>query len=535
MISFLDAGNAENLRFGDLVLDETRMFAHRNGRTIQFTRNERALLLALSNNPRRLMTRSRLLDEIARHGSDPSDRNIDFLVNRLRVKLGDSAKSPVFIATQYGEGYIWIAMPSRSAPADAFLIVYPTFELQDHPFREQALLLMEALRDMIAANIGTGRKVAVAERSLLGAHERLRYCLQVSFHADHERLNCAATLREMPSKRIAKTFRLHLDVADDTSFTREAGRVSDGVIGALRQALEDASNGLGVPEDAPPEIRLQSASSLLSTSNPRWLASGERLARGRAQDPFDPDAALQWCMHLFARLILTSPFDGMNLEERERLESEIEATVLECLPEIEDNPLLMLAAAKLLYFINRGHLSLAEEFAERSFARTEDSTAALPVLGQLRYARGRFDEAVRFFDQGIGKSAPDSEFNCHMRVLKCLALLAAGHSAPSAAQATNVAYLTPNCPPEIALTIGWTAAAPDQELPPALEEALQALGADRAARGLEHVYFTSARHVTSAQGRANVMRGMIAHVTRVYGEQTVPDFILRSIGSVATV
>jgi hypothetical protein len=42
MISFLDADKVENLHFGDLVLDETRMFAHRNGRAIQFTRNERA-------------------------------------------------------------------------------------------------------------------------------------------------------------------------------------------------------------------------------------------------------------------------------------------------------------------------------------------------------------------------------------------------------------------------------------------------------------------------------------------------------------
>ena len=95
--------NAQDLRFGDLVLDETCLFAVRNGRTIQFTRNERALLRALIRNPHRLMRRDRLLDEIASE-SDVSDRNIDFLVNRLRTKLGDSAKSPTYIATRYGEG-----------------------------------------------------------------------------------------------------------------------------------------------------------------------------------------------------------------------------------------------------------------------------------------------------------------------------------------------------------------------------------------------------------------------------------------------
>jgi DNA-binding response OmpR family regulator len=78
---------AQGLRFGDMVLDQTCLFALRNGRKIQFTRNERALLLALTQNPRRLMRRDRLLDEIASE-SDVSDRNIDFLVNRLRAKLG---------------------------------------------------------------------------------------------------------------------------------------------------------------------------------------------------------------------------------------------------------------------------------------------------------------------------------------------------------------------------------------------------------------------------------------------------------------
>ncbi|WP_407120480.1 hypothetical protein [Bradyrhizobium sp. STM 3561] len=54
-----------DLRFGDLILDETCLFARRNGQTIKFARNERALLLALTRNPHRLMRRGRLLDEVA--------------------------------------------------------------------------------------------------------------------------------------------------------------------------------------------------------------------------------------------------------------------------------------------------------------------------------------------------------------------------------------------------------------------------------------------------------------------------------------
>lgn len=525
----LGVGKAQDLRFGDLILDETCLFASRNGETIQFTRNERALLLALTRNPNRLMRRGRLLDEIASE-SDVSDRNIDFLVNRLRAKLGDSAKSPKYIATQYGEGYVWIAASSPATPIDALLVIGSAFGPQGHPFSQQASSLVDQLRDMISAGVGVGHDVVVAE-SWQPAADKLRYLLQMSFLAGSEQLDCAATLREMPSRRIVKAFRLNLQMADHASFTAEANRVANDVIAALSQALIDASTGLGTPMDEPLELRLHKAASLLSVSNPSWLASGEQLGRDRAQDPLNADIALQWCLHLFARVILTSPFGGMSLEERYRIESEIDSTVLECLPAIEANPLLMLAAAKLLYFINRGHLDLAEDVAERAFARTADFAAALPIMGQLRYARGRFDEAVEFFDRGVAMAELGPAFHLHMRVLKCIALLAAGDRAALDAAAVEIGNMGPLCPPEIALMIGWMIAAPDQKPPAA--DALAALDPAGAESAIEYLYFTSARHLISEQARANVMGGLIAHVTRLHGARAIPAFVLRSIGQIA--
>jgi DNA-binding winged helix-turn-helix (wHTH) protein/tetratricopeptide (TPR) repeat protein len=529
-------GQAKNLCLGDLVLDETCLFARRNGETIQFTRNERALLLAFTRNPRRLMRRSRLLDEIASSESTSSDRNIDFLVNRLRTKLGDNAKSPMYIATQYGEGYVWIAEPLPAEPitprspadsVDAFLAIVPAPGLGEHRFSEQAFSLVGQLRDMIAAGLGVGRRVVVSENGRASATDGLRYFLQVSFHAGNGPLTCAATLREMPSKRIVKAFRLLLDVAD--AFTREAGRVSDGVVAAVRQALADTSTGLGTPTDAPPDVRLRNATSLLSVSNPKWLASGGQLGVDREQDPSNADTALQWCLHLFARLVLTSPFNGMSLEERDRIEGEIEATVLECLPAIEANPVLNLAAAKLLYFINRGHLELAEDLAERAFARTSDFAAALPILGQLRGTRGNFHDAIILFDRGIEMADPPAGFVLHMQVLKCIALLAADDRAALNA-AASVTDLSSDCPPEIALTIRLMIAPADCKLPAALARALVAIGPTGAARAIEYLYFTSARQLTSKHARANVMRGLAAHVTSLHGAQVIPAFVLESAG-----
>jgi DNA-binding winged helix-turn-helix (wHTH) protein len=531
-------GKAQGLCFGALVLDETCLFARRDGETIQFTKNERALLLAFTRNPRRLMRRSRLLDEIASSESGSSDRNIDFLVNRLRIKLGDNAKSPLYIATQYGEGYVWIASaspaeetaaPSSVAPLNAFLAIAPALGPPEHRFGRQAASLIDQLRDMIAAGLSAGRKIVIAGNGVPAATDGLHYLLQVSFHAESGRLNCAANLREMPSKRIVKAFGLPLDIANPASFTSAAALVATGVIDAVRQALADASTGLGMPIDASPETRLQNATSLLSVSNAKWLASGEQLRGERQQNPLNADTALQWCLHLFAGLVRTNPFNRLSLDERDRIESEIETTVLECLPAIEANPVLNLAAAKLLYFINRGHLELAEDLAERAFARTSDFAAALPILGQLRGTRGNFHDAVVFFDRGIAMPDPPAGFVLHMQVLKCIALLAAGDRAALDAVAA-VIDLRSDCPPEIALMIRMMIAPPDRKLPPALAQALAAVGPSGAVGVIEYVYFTAARQLTSEQARANLMRGLIAHVTGLYGAELIPAFVMESTG-----
>lgn len=523
---------AQDLRFGDLILDETCLFASRNGRTIQFTRNERALLRVLTRNPHRLMRRDRLLDEIASE-ADISDRNVDFLVNRLRTKLGDSAKSPAYIATQYGEGYVWIAAPSPTPPMDALLVIGPAHGSRAHALGQRASTLLDQLRETIAAGVGVDHRVVVVENWSPTAADKLRYFLQLSFHADQDRLGCTATLREMPSKRIVKAFRLSLDTADARSFTSEATRVSNGVVEALRQALTDTSTGLGIPVDEPLEMRLHKASTLLSASNPQWLARGEQLSKEREQDPLNPDIALQWCMHLFSRLVMTGPSGGVSTEERDRIESEIEVIALGLLPTIEGSPLLMLTCAKLLYFINRGHLDLAEDITERACARTEDYAVALPIMAQLHYARGRFDDAVEVFDRGIAMAELGSAFHLHMRVLKCITLLAAGDRAALDAAAADIVNMGPDCPPHIALMIGWTIAAADRALPAELEQALASLGAAGAIHAIEYLYFTSARHLISKQARANVMRGLIAHAKRLYGEEVVPAFVLRSIDPIA--
>lgn len=527
------------LAMGDVVLDDTCLFAHRNGEQIRFTRSERALLLVLSRNPHRLMQRSQLLDAIAPTQADASDRNVDFLVNRLRTKLGDNARSPRFIATQYGEGYVWIAtkLPPVAprpdpAPISRLLAIAPVVPSHDKRLADRASAITTHMRAMIAGRLGAGETVTLLGRDDEAATQASRYVLKVSFQDNGERLDCTATLREGPSRRIIRAFRLEFGNAAMAGLVPEVERASIGIIEALQRNLAEASEGLGTPEDQPYEIRQRKASTLLSASNPNWLEKGLQLRDARTQDPGSADIALQWCLHLFARLVLANPFIGIGRDERDEIESEIEATVLDCLPLIHTNPLLMLTAAKLLYFVDRGHLELAEDLAGRAFDRMADSAAALPVLGQLRQARGDFAAAVAFFDRGLEMADPDSAFELHMRVLKNIALLAAGDREALQVPA-EFSYESPHSPPDLSVMVTALITPAGQQLPKSVTDVLIAAGHEGVRNAIEYTYMTSVRQLTSLQARANIMQGLIGHLTKLHGKTVVTPFVRIGTGLLA--
>lgn len=515
--------NGPDTHYGDLVLDRECLFAIRGGMKVHFTRNERAVLLALSRNPNLLMTRSRLLDEIAAD-EDRSDRYIDFLVNRLRSKLGDDPKAPNFIHTRYGEGYVWTATPTAAAPVDALLAIATKFAPDGHSLGRDASAFVERLHKAIGAGISPDKTIVVGGDWHPGIEDRIGHLLHLNFQAGDETLGCVVTLREMPSRRITASFSLDIPSQGAPTFKSETDTISRIILTALGKA----STGLGLATDAPTETRLHETSIVLLGANPRW-ASGVQLAEERARDPRNPDLAFQWCLHLFSRLTVASPFETVGLAERQRMEREIEATTLQHLPSAEDNPLLMFAAAKLLYFVDRGHLELAEDLAERALARTGDPTASFALMGQLRCARGRFDEAVQFFDQGAERVDLGRDFQLHIRAMKCVALLAAGNRA-----ALDVAMAeidtAPPCPSHIAHMIDWTFSPHERPLSAASARTLAAIGPAAAANAIEYAYFTSARQIVSDRARANVMRGLIAQVMRIHGAQGIPAIVGRTIG-----
>ena len=107
------------LRLGELVVDPGRHEARVAGRVVPLTAVEFRLLIALLQAGGRVLTRDRLLDAV--YGAEAVgvlDRTIDANVRRLRIRLGDDAQAPRYIAAVRGVGYRAL-IPPAVEPAGA--------------------------------------------------------------------------------------------------------------------------------------------------------------------------------------------------------------------------------------------------------------------------------------------------------------------------------------------------------------------------------------------------------------------------------
>lgn len=220
------------VRYGELTFDASFLFArHGSEAELKFTRSERALLLAFTRSPRTVLTRNQLLDAIAGTGSDASDRSIDFLINRLRAKLRDSARAPALIATQYGEGYVWIAEPVRAAPVvEAFLVIGPVSGLERLAVQGPARQFLDTLKVSLDLRVAAGQAVVLAmdwRPSLKAAPPGARFSLDVRFYGAGAAPQVAGVLREGASLKILAAHRLSLDTPEAAPREAEvlAGRV----------------------------------------------------------------------------------------------------------------------------------------------------------------------------------------------------------------------------------------------------------------------------------------------------------------------
>jgi len=82
----------------------TRKLRAPDGRNVELTNSEYALLIAFLKAPGRILSRDQLLESSRLH-DDIYDRSIDVQILRLRRKVEDSPNQPKMIRTERGAGY----------------------------------------------------------------------------------------------------------------------------------------------------------------------------------------------------------------------------------------------------------------------------------------------------------------------------------------------------------------------------------------------------------------------------------------------
>ena len=98
----------DQVAFGPFALDLATRTLTRAGEPVPLTTGEFALLKALAQNPRKPMSRDKLMELARGRALESADRSIDVQVSRLRKILGEDPQGPRFIQTVWGFGYVFV-------------------------------------------------------------------------------------------------------------------------------------------------------------------------------------------------------------------------------------------------------------------------------------------------------------------------------------------------------------------------------------------------------------------------------------------
>jgi DNA-binding winged helix-turn-helix (wHTH) protein len=104
--AWLTNSNATNtFEFGDVKGCLSTMQIHRNGRPVTLTSKEFKLLAYLIKNPRRVISRDELLNEVWGYENYPCTRTVDNHIFKLRKKLESEPGHPKHFRTVHCGGY----------------------------------------------------------------------------------------------------------------------------------------------------------------------------------------------------------------------------------------------------------------------------------------------------------------------------------------------------------------------------------------------------------------------------------------------
>ena len=93
------------IEFGSIKIDLNKLFIYRNQQNLKINNTEKIILEKMINSPGKIFKR----EEIGSLIDLDKERSIDVIITRLRKKIEENPKSPKYLQTIRGEGYVlWI-------------------------------------------------------------------------------------------------------------------------------------------------------------------------------------------------------------------------------------------------------------------------------------------------------------------------------------------------------------------------------------------------------------------------------------------
>ena len=93
------------IEFGSIKIDLNKLFIYRNQQSLKINNTEKIILEKMINSPGKIIKR----EEIGGLIDLDKERSIDVIITRLRKKIEENPKSPKYLQTIRGEGYVlWI-------------------------------------------------------------------------------------------------------------------------------------------------------------------------------------------------------------------------------------------------------------------------------------------------------------------------------------------------------------------------------------------------------------------------------------------
>jgi two-component system, OmpR family, alkaline phosphatase synthesis response regulator PhoP len=98
----------DQFAFADVVVDFPKMELTRAGQPVTLTPQEFKVLKYFAQNPKRVISRDELLNEVWGYHSYPTTRTVDNHILKLRQKLEKEPMNPIHFRTVHGAGYKFV-------------------------------------------------------------------------------------------------------------------------------------------------------------------------------------------------------------------------------------------------------------------------------------------------------------------------------------------------------------------------------------------------------------------------------------------